>query len=158
MKAASIAQIRSELKELSQPELAEVILKLARFKKDNKELLSYVLFDSYNENQYIQAVKSEVDKEFSELNLGHVYYAKKGVRKIQRNLKKAIRYSGKVTTEIELSIYFGMHLNQLVHRFRNNLVLEGILIRQINAIEKKLGQLHPDEQLDYQEEIDFLKQ
>ena len=39
MKAASIAELKAELKRVPQAELIETVLRLARYKKENKELL-----------------------------------------------------------------------------------------------------------------------
>jgi len=44
MKAASSKEIKSALIEQSPTQLTELCLRLARFKKENKELLTYLLF------------------------------------------------------------------------------------------------------------------
>ena len=49
MKAASIADLKKELVRLEHGELLDVCLRLARFKKDNKELLTYFLFLSQDD-------------------------------------------------------------------------------------------------------------
>ena len=46
MKAASISEIKTELKGLPPAQLTELCLRLARFKKENKELLTYLLFEA----------------------------------------------------------------------------------------------------------------
>ena len=46
MKAATVAQLKKELQFKSQEEIMELCLRLARFKKENKELLTYLLFES----------------------------------------------------------------------------------------------------------------
>ena len=62
MKAASIADIKKELKEKSISELIELNLRLTRFKKDNKELLSYLLFEQHDWPAYVQSIKEEMDR------------------------------------------------------------------------------------------------
>ncbi len=49
MKAATVKQIKDELKHHSQEELIDLCLHLSKFKKENKELLSYLLYDANNE-------------------------------------------------------------------------------------------------------------
>ena len=64
MKAATVTLIKKELQHLSEAELIETCLALAKFKKENKELLSYLLFEADNEDQYICTIKEEMDEEF----------------------------------------------------------------------------------------------
>src|SRR5882757_978579 len=106
MKAASITELKDELKTLKPAELMELCLRLARFKKENKELLTYLLFEAHNEDGYIQSIKKEIDDLFTEINLSHLYFAKKSLRKIVRVINKYSRYSGIKQTEIELRLYF----------------------------------------------------
>ena len=53
MKASSIAQIKKELQFIEKEELIEIVLRLGKYKVENKELLSYLLFDSHDEEGYI---------------------------------------------------------------------------------------------------------
>ena len=102
MKAATIAQLKKELQFKSQEDITQLCLRLARFKKENKELLTYLLFESDSEEGYIETVKEEVDQMFTEINTNSYFYIKKSVRKILRTIKKYIRYSGDKATEVEL--------------------------------------------------------
>ncbi|MDO9156299.1 MAG: hypothetical protein Q7U17_05460, partial [Sediminibacterium sp.] len=56
MKAASVHEIKQALLSNSSKELAELCLRLAKFKKENKELLTYLLFEAHNEEAYIAEV------------------------------------------------------------------------------------------------------
>ena len=91
MKPATVKQLKDELSHSTQEELVNLCLRLSRFKKENKELLSYLLFESNNEHGYIESIKQEVDDLFEEINTASYFYIKKSVRKILRNLKKYIR-------------------------------------------------------------------
>ena len=82
MKAASAKEIKDDLKRRSQEELLEICLRLSRFKKENKELLTYLLFESDNELIYIDSIKMYMDDEFASLNKRTPYLMKK---KIPRN-------------------------------------------------------------------------
>ena len=57
MKAASIREIKQVLENSTKTELSEVCLRLAKYKKENKELLTYLLFEADDEQNYLQNVK-----------------------------------------------------------------------------------------------------
>ena len=80
-------------KRLSNTELQQLCLRLARFKKENKELLTYLLFESQDESGYIATVQEFMDDAFELINTNNFYYIKKSIRKILRHVKKFIRYS-----------------------------------------------------------------
>lgn len=156
MKPASISQIKNELKHKSQEENLELCLRLARFKKENKELLSYLLFEEYNEQGYIQDIKEEIDEGFTEINRSSYYYVKKSVRKIQRTIKKYIKYSKKKETEVELLIYFCKKLRNMQPSVDNNVALFNIYYKQKEGIKKTIKSLHEDLQYDYNIEMEDL--
>jgi hypothetical protein len=64
MKAASINEIKKELGELDAKALRDICMRLAKYKKENKELLTYLLFEAHDEAGYVNAVKSEMDELF----------------------------------------------------------------------------------------------
>ena len=49
MRSASVHEIKQELLTLKPAELVELCLRLAKFKKENKELLNYLLFEAQDE-------------------------------------------------------------------------------------------------------------
>ena len=77
MKAASVNEIKQELKELNSIQLTELCLRLARFKKENKELLTYLLFEAHDLPAYINSVKEQIDEDFAQINTTNIYFAKK---------------------------------------------------------------------------------
>ena len=58
-------------------------------KKENKELLTYLLFYGTDEVSYIEKVKEEIQLQFQEINTSTYYFIKKSVRKILRNTKRS---------------------------------------------------------------------
>lgn len=149
MKAATVSQLKKELSFRSPDELLEICLRLSKFKKENKELLTYLLFESENEAVFIAEVKKETDAQFGLINTKTWYFIKKSIRKILREVKKNIRYSGKKETEVELLIYFCQKLKHFRPSINNNKTLQNLYDRQIALINKKLGTLHEDLQYDY---------
>mgnify|MGYP001627752208 FL=1 len=157
MKAASIKEIKTELNQRSTQEMLELCLRLSRFKKENKELLTYLLFESDNEEAYIKSIKAKIDSDFEDINTNTYYYIKKSVRKILRELKKFIRYSQKKETEVELLLYFCEKLKSLNPSIKRNVTLTNLYNRQVNFIYKKIEKLHEDLQYDYKLELENLK-
>lgn len=153
MKAATVIQLRKELETLDKYYLRELCLRLARFKIENKELLTYLLFESEDEDFYVNGIKDQVDKLFEEINKKSYFYIKKSVRKILRLLKKYARYSNSKETEVELLIYYCYKLKTLNPSISNNLTLTKIFLKQIENIEKKIIKLHEDLQFDFRERL-----
>lgn len=156
MKAATVSQLKKELGTRSQAELLEYCLSLSKFKKENKELLTYLLYEASNEVAYLVNVKEEIDAQFEQINTNTYYYIKKSVRKILRITKKYIRYSKKKETEVELLIYFCSKLKVMKPSMENNVALHNIYKRQIEAIKKTVLGLHEDLKYDYEIELEEL--
>jgi len=157
MKAATVIQLRKELETLNEDYLRELCLRLARFKIENKELLTYLLFESEDEAFYVEAIKEEVDQLFKEINNNSYFYIKKSVRKILRSLKKYARYSNSKETEVELLLYYCYKLKILKPSIGNNVTLTNIFLKQIENIEKKIIKLHEDLQFDFRERLKELQ-
>ena len=149
MKAATLAQLKKELQFRSPEEVQQLCLRLARFKKENKELLTYLLFESENEQGFVDSVKEEVEELFSQINVNSYHFIKKSVRKILATLKKYIRYSGNRETEVELLLHFCLQLKSFRPSIRKNTTLMNLYHRQLVHIEKKIDLLHEDLQYDY---------
>ena len=77
MKTASLKEIKTELYRLHPARIQELCIQMAKFKKENKELLTYLLFGAYDETAYIEEVKSLIDEQFKEIKKGNAYLAKK---------------------------------------------------------------------------------
>ncbi len=156
MKAVSIKELKDELTDCSPSVLRDLCLHLARFKKENKELLTYLLFESSDEALYILNVKQEVDEQFELINKKTPYLIKKSFRKILRTIRKYSRYSKKKETEVELLVYFCSELKKFTPSIHRNTGLHNFYLKQIDAIRKKVTLLHEDLQFDYGEELERL--
>jgi hypothetical protein len=156
MKAATVKELKDELGRCSQKEILDICLRLSKFKKENKELLTYLLYESKDEMAFIENVKNEVDIQFEQINKKSYYFIKKSVRKILRMIKKYIRYSQKKETEVELLIYFCHKLNNFHPSINKNKVLQKLYLQQIESIRKTVSKLHEDLQYDFGKELDEL--
>ncbi|MCL6274482.1 hypothetical protein M3P19_10695 [Muricauda sp. 2012CJ35-5] len=157
MKASTIAQLKKELQHRSSDELLALCLRLGRFKKENKELLTYLLFEADHETGYIESVKDEVDTMFAEINTNSFFYIKKSIRKILRTIKKYVRYSGNKETEVELLLYFCQKMKSFRPSYKQNIAMRNLYDRQILFIEKKILALHEDLQYDFGVLLDELR-
>ncbi len=156
MKAATVKQLKDELNERSPKELLEYCLRLSKFKKENKELLTYLLFEASDEESYIHTIKQEMDEQFENVNRKNFYFVKKGIRKILREVKKHIRYSQNKETEVDLLIYFCKSLKTFSPSIRRSTTMMNLYNRQIEMIRKKIEKLHEDLQYDYGQELENL--
>jgi len=153
MKTVSVNEIKKDLEKRDFKELLEYCLRLSKFKKENKELLAFLLFDSDNISGYIEDVKQETDQQFMLINRSNVYFIKKSVRKILRNINKHIRFSLSKQVEAELLIHF---CNCLINHnipVKKSRQLINLYESQLKKIEQVLSGLHPDLQYDLRRQI-----
>lgn len=153
METPSLSQLKKELSLLPSKEIVEICMKLARYKKENKELLHYLLYHAGDEKNYIKTVKKEITLLFMECNTNTVYLAKKSIRKILNTTNKYIKYSKLKQTEVELRIYFCTELKNSGMLIYTGISLNNLYDRQICNIKKALETLHEDLQHDYLEEL-----
>ena len=157
MKIESIVTIKKELKHQSQEELLELCLRLGKFKKENKALLTYLLFESHDEDGYIESVKLTLDELFEGINSDSYFYMKKTIRKILRQIRVYSRYSLNKTSEVELLLYFCEQMNDLKPSIHKNITLSNLYERQVLSIKKKVAVLHEDLQYDYNMQLEELE-
>jgi len=156
IKPASLNTLKKELAALPPKEVLDICIRLAKYKKENKELLSFLIFDAGNEPEFIKSVKSEIEFQFSEINTSHTYFVRKSIRKILRTTNKYIRYSGQKHIEAELLIFFCYSLKNSGIAFQSVTSLYNLYINQIQKIRKAVATLHEDLQFDYRAEIEQL--
>lgn len=153
MKAASVKELKSALEQLTQKELVEICLRLVKFKKENKELSTYLLFDMGDEMGYIQNVQNGIELLFDDVNTSNAYFAKKTLRKIVRVANKFIRYSNELTTEVEILLFVAQKMRSLKLDWKKSTALENIYLGLIKKIKKSVQGLHEDLQYDYLQQL-----
>ena len=154
MRSSTISQIQKELAALESRELQALCIRLAKYKKDNKELLSYLLFDAVNEKNYVATVKEEIDVLFHGINRQTTYTTKKGLQKVVRNMNKFIKYSDNTQTELELRIYFCLKVKAARINLDASNVISNLYYREKDKINTAFSKLHEDLQYDYKEELE----
>ncbi|TDH27993.1 hypothetical protein EXU57_05895 [Segetibacter sp. 3557_3] len=153
MKAATIHEIKHELASLPPKQLLELALRLAKFKKENKELLSYLLFEAHDEHNYVESAKAEIDEGFSSLPLNNLYLMKKGLRKILKNISRYCRFTLSRQTEAELLIHFCKSLKGTGVNIKHSIALSKIYDQQLKKARTAIAALHEDLHYDYTKKL-----
>ena len=156
MKAATIQELKQELSDTSPAKLKQLCLHLAKFKKENKELLTYLLFEAHDEASYINEVKAGIDEGFTELPKANNYLNKKTLRKILRIANKHIKYMGSKQAEAIILMHFCNELKSSSIPFQKTTVLTNLYLQQIKKIKAAIATLHEDLQYDFQQQLNDL--
>jgi len=146
-----LSDIKKELKSLNSDQLIETCLRLAKYKKENKELLSYVLYNADDPLGYAEAVKTGLLEEFQTLKK-YDYHSVKSLRKILRLLAKHSKYTGSPEVELELLLWFCKNYLLYADTRSHYKPLQTIFTRQLEKIKKLFAKLHEDLQFDYANE------
>lgn len=154
MKSATVAELKKELEHFPPGKVAELTLRLARFKKENKELLTFLLYEADDIPGFIKQVKAEMDDEFLKMNRDTLYLAKKSLRKILRYVAKYCRYIGDPASEVELLIHFINNIHKTNIPFRDGVVINNLYENQVKKIKKLISQLDEDLQYDWERELE----
>ncbi|MGZ3751017.1 MAG: hypothetical protein ACXVB0_09350 [Mucilaginibacter sp.] len=157
MNTYGVAEIKKELQHLDNAQLTELCLRLVRYKKENKELTGYLLFNADNERAFIDSLIAENGFMFSQLPHNN-YQLGKSLRKILRVLNKYIKFTGSKQAEIELLISFCRNYVQYVDRRSSSTYkpLRLILTRQLDKIRAAIAKLHEDLQYDYSQDFNAM--
>ncbi len=157
MKAAGISEIKKELEHLSQKELLDLCIAVAKYKKDNKEYLGYLLFEAHDKAQFVKNVKEEIDTNFEALrSQTNLYYVKKSLRKILRILSKYAKYTDDKGLTAELYIYFCLKLKNSGIPYHKSQMIVNIMDGTLKKINTLISTLHPDLQNDFLIDLDKL--
>jgi len=156
MKAATIHELKLELSNLPAEQLADLCIRLAKFKKENKELLTYLLFEAFDEQAYIENIKTEVEAQFQDMNTSNLYFVKKSLRKILRSITKYIRYTGSPETEVKLLLFFCSTLKNSGIPIEKNPVIKNMYLAQLKKTAKTIAGMHEDLQYEYVREMEKL--
>lgn len=155
MNSSSLQEVKNELLELSQKELLELCLRLAKYKKDNKEYLAYLLFQSHDRTGFIREIKNEIDTRITELKgQKNPYPIRKGLRAILRLISKYCKYMNDKTVNAEFLIFFLLRIKQTGLPMDANARLRNLFDVQVKKIRSLISTFHEDLQADYRKELD----
>ncbi len=158
MKSTSLNEIKKELQALPAAELLELCIGLAKYKKENKELLGYLLFESQNKTQFISEVKTEIAEQINTLkSQSSLYFVKKGLRKTLRLISKYSKYINDKGLSAELYIYFCSQLKHSGIPYHRSQMILNLYEQQLKKINSLIETLHEDLQFDYLKEVEGIK-
>jgi hypothetical protein len=156
MKSASSNEIKAALHHLSPKEMLQICLRIAKYKRENKELLTYLLYEADNELQYIANIKVEIDEYFENLVVLNFSNLLKKLRKVVRLANKYIKFSGSKNVEVAVLIYICQKLKPYTKESSSTALLN-LYNRQVIKIDKALLKLEEDLQYDYKSEIEAIQ-
>lgn len=155
MNPAGLAEIKTELKELDKEQLLELCLAMAKYKKDNKEYLGYLLFDAHDKPKLAAGVKAIIDEQMQALQKQpNLYYVKKGLRKLLRIVNKYCKYAADKALAAELHIYFCKTFKDTGIPYHKDKRLVNLYAGQLKKINALVNSLHEDLQQDYKEGLE----
>ena len=149
MKAATISQLKKELVKLDHDELLDVCVRLAKFKVESKELLTYLLMKADDEIGYAEELCDEIDEYLNASGMIH----KKALRKVVRWMEKSLRFSGDKETELQVRIHFCQRIKEKRISFGGCRVSENMHATQLKKIDKAIKKVHPDLQFDFNQQL-----
>lgn len=153
MKASSLNDIKRELEHKTSGELRSYCLKLAKFKKENKEFLTFLLFEENDLASYVHKIKTETTQLFDEINFSNVYFVKKSLRKILRYVNRHIKFVSSKQSEAEILIHFCNCFVDYSLPLYTSRQLSNLYESQLGKISSVLSTLHPDLQYDLGKEL-----
>lgn len=155
MKTSSLSDLKKELQQIPPKYLVDLCVNLAKYKKDNKEYLDFLLFESHNKPLYIASVKKEIDEHFEELkHQTNLYYVKKGLRKQLRLITKYSKYVSDKALATDLLIYFCGKLKHSGIPYHKSQLIVNLYGQQLKKIHTLINSLHEDLQQDYLNDLE----
>ncbi len=154
MKAATINDLKKELLAIPPAQVMELCLRLARYKKENKELISYLLFEAHDEHGYVENVKREMDEDFKSLPNTTPYHTKKSLRKVLRYIAKYSRHTASKQAETEMLLYFCKKINASSIKLHKSSALQNLYNQQVKKINTLVNTLHDDLAYDYRKQLE----
>lgn len=131
-------------------------LRLIKYKKENKELINFLLFEASDLATYTANLKSEVDEMYIQINMSNSYFIKKSLRKILKIINRYIKYTSSKEIEVEMLIYYCTKLKSSGIKINKSVALSNLYNNQIKKLKSVSALLHEDLQHDYNKQIDQL--
>jgi len=153
MKAATLNQIKKELEAIAPQKLMALTLRMIKYKAENKELISYLLFDEDDQAGYISDIKFEITELLISIKSMPPYLVKRTLRKALKLITKYSRYMGSKDAEAELLIHFcKIVFNEGISRYTYKAVLN-MYLNTLVKVQKLLPFVHPELKNDFENEI-----
>lgn len=156
MKSESINNIKKKLLSLEPNELTLICLRLAKYKKESKELLSYLVFDSKDESQYVANVQQYCTEMIQEIKQKNSYIMIKNIRKTAKLVHKYMKFTENEVSKLEILIFFIELVKPIINRY-NLMSLDTFYVSQYKKMEALFNKLHEDYQYDFKNKMEELR-
>ena len=153
----TVDEIKKELQALPPKKVIELALKLVRFKKENKELISYLLFDAGDQAGYIETLRFQIDEMMSQIERGPSATVKTQLRAITRMIGRQIRYMANKEAAAELYLHFCETLLSHPSKLSEVPSAKTIYHQQLKKLNKIVPALNDDLQYDIQQRVTSLE-
>ena len=153
MKPATLVQIRKELETVSYNRLLDITMKMVRHKTENKEFISFVLFDEENVADFASDIRHEISEMMQEVQYKPSYIIKRTLRKVLRYISRYCGYVSDKEFEAEMLVYFCRLMKEKrLHRTPIKSI-NIIYYKQLEKIEKLLPKLTGEVKTDIENEL-----
>lgn len=156
MKSASISTLEKELHTLDKQDVVSICIQLAKYRKENKELLNFLLFESANRENYIERILVELEESFFTINRKSSYTTKKGLQKVVRLLNKHVKQNASPQAEIQLRTWFCQKVKKARIDLDMDQVISNLYYREVEKIKTVFFKLHEDLQGDFRSSLEEL--
>ena len=144
---------KKEITKLDNKHLAEICIRLAKHKTENKELLNYLLFYAHDNEPYIDDLKKDIAAVYNNLPIGE-YACTVQLKKLILRLNKHLKFVADKSREAEIITEFCQTFIQHINIRSHYSPLIQVLYRQFVKLNKVILKLDEDLQFDYQQPIE----
>ena len=157
MKFAGVQDIKKELQLLPPKKLQDLCLRMAKYRKENKELLAFLLFESDDKHVFIDELRAEISAELAAIAAQqNLFFLKKNLRRILRLLNRYIKYIDDKALTADLLLFFCQELKAKHIPVHKNTALKNLYGQQLKKISTLANALHEDLRQDYISQLDEL--
>jgi hypothetical protein len=138
--------------------LAELCSALAKYKKEIKEYLGYLLFDDSDRVAYVEEVGHELRALVEAIDPSqNAYFTKKNLRRIQRAMNRYCRFVGEPGAAAEIRLQFLRALQNTAIPFRQHAQLQNIVDQEKKRTRMLIEDIHEDIRTDFEKALDEIR-
>lgn len=157
MKSYSLNDIKKEITHLQQKDLIQLCVNVAKFKKENKDYISFILFESHNKRAYLEDVKNDIKSQIISFEGNYFKYDfKKKLRVLKSFLVRNNKYLNDKALSVEMYIFLCNELRQDGYPYMKHGEFDTFYGQQIKKISNFIATLHEDLRYDFGQQLEEL--
>lgn len=141
-------ELKKDVQGLPHPELVRLLMRMARLKTENKELLHYMLYYENDPLSYANELKQEVLLPFEEA-FTHSRVLSKRIRKSLKIIARFTRFSSNREGESDLLLSLVENYLETYRYEYRQLVLARMVVRCLKKVYDNFDRIHEDYRADY---------